>query len=39
MGSVAQKVMVTTKRPVMLVKPERTHATRVDEVDMFLGAH
>jgi len=39
MGSVAQKVMVTTKRPVMLVKPERLHASRVDEVDMFLGAH
>ncbi len=39
MGSVAQKVMLTTKRPVMLVKPERTHAARVEEVDMFLGAH
>lgn len=39
MGSVAQKVMLTTKRPVMLVKPERVHADRVEEVDMFLGAH
>jgi len=39
MGSIAQKVMLTTKRPVMLVKPERVHAVRVEEVDMFLGAH
>jgi len=39
MGSVAQKVMLTTQRPVMLVKPERVHAARVEEVDMFLGAH
>ena len=39
MGSIAQKVMVTTKRPVMLVKPERLHVERVEEVDMFLGAH
>lgn len=39
MGSIAQKVMVTTKRPVMLVKPERVHATRVEEVDAILGAH
>ncbi len=39
MGSVAQKVMLTTKRPVMLVKPERIHVERVEEVDMFLGAH
>jgi len=39
MGSVAQKVMLTTKRPVLLVKPERVHAERVEEVDMFLGAH
>ncbi|GAB4367579.1 MAG: universal stress protein [Deltaproteobacteria bacterium] len=39
MGSVAQKVMLTTKRPVLLVKPERVHAARVEEVDMFLGAH
>lgn len=38
MGSVAQKVMLTTKRPVMLIKPERTHAERVEEVDVFLSA-
>jgi nucleotide-binding universal stress UspA family protein len=37
MGSVAQKVMVTTKRPVMLVKPERVHVPRVEEVDTFMG--
>lgn len=39
MGSVAEKVMLTTKRPVMLVKPERVRATRVDEADVFLSAH
>lgn len=39
MGSVAQKVMLTTKRPVLLVKPERTHAERVEEVDVILSAH
>lgn len=39
LGSIAQKVMVTTKRPVLLVKPLRTHAERVEEVDAFLSAH
>lgn len=39
MGSVAQKVMLTTKRPVMLVKPERIHTPRVEEVDTIVGAH
>lgn len=40
MGSVAEKVMLTTKRPVMLVKPERLPLPRhVDESDVFLSAH
>ena len=39
MGSVAEKVMLTTKRPVMLVKPERSRKERVEEVDAFLSAH
>ena len=39
MGSVAEKVMLTTKRPVMLVKPERSRKERVEEVDVFLSAH
>jgi nucleotide-binding universal stress UspA family protein len=39
MGSVAEKVMLTTKRPVMLIKPERTHAERIEEVDAILSAH
>jgi len=39
MGSVAEKVMLTTKRPVMLVKPERIPvAHHVDEGDVFLSA-
>jgi len=39
MGSVAEKVMLTTKRPVMLVKPEKIHAERIEEADVFLSAH
>ncbi len=39
MGSVAEKVALTTKRPVMLVKPERVAVEHVDEVDTFLSAH
>jgi nucleotide-binding universal stress UspA family protein len=39
MGSVAEKVMLTTKRPVMLIKPERSRTERVEEVDVFLSAH
>src|SRR4030065_332869 len=39
MGSVAEKVMLTTKRPVMLVKPERSRKERIEEVDVFLSAH
>ena len=39
MGSVAEKVMLTTKRPVLLVKPERLHVSHIDEADVFLSAH
>lgn len=39
MGSVAEKVALTTRRPVMLVKPERLVLQRFDEVDTFLSAH
>ena len=39
MGSVAEKVTLTTKRPVMLVKPEKIFVQRFDEVDTFLSAH
>jgi nucleotide-binding universal stress UspA family protein len=39
MGSVAEKVMLTTKRPVMLIKPERSRAERIEEVDAILSAH
>lgn len=39
MGSVAQKVMLTTKRPVLLVKPERIRTTRMEEADAIVGAH
>ncbi len=39
MGSVAEKVMLTTKRPVLLVKPERLHVEHIDEADVFLSAH
>ncbi len=35
MGSVAEKVMLTTKRPVMLVKPEKSYVPRIDEADVF----
>lgn len=39
-GSVAEEVMHTTKRPVMLVKPERFPvAHHVDEAETFLSAH
>ncbi len=39
MGSVAEKVMLTTRRPVMLIKPERSRPERIEEVDVFLSAH
>ena len=38
MGSVAEQVMHTTKRPVMLVKPERVVTKTIEEVDVFLSA-
>ena len=39
MGSVAEKVMLTTKRPGMPVKPERSRSERIEEVNAFLSAH
>ncbi|MBI5575831.1 MAG: universal stress protein [Deltaproteobacteria bacterium] len=40
MGSVAEQVMLTTKRPVMLVKPEKFPvAHHVDEGEVFTSAH
>ena len=40
MGSVAEEVMHTTKRPVMLVKPEKFRvAHHLDEGEVFTGAH
>jgi len=40
MGSVAERVTLATKRPVMLVKPERIPlAHHIDEMDTFLSAH
>ena len=40
LGSVAEEVMLTTKRPVLLVKPERIPlAHHVDEAETFLSAH
>ena len=38
MGSVAEKVVYTTERPVMLVKPEKIHKTRTDEEKAILSA-
>ena len=37
LGSTAEKVVYTTKRPVFLVKPEKIHAARVEEGDIFAG--
>jgi nucleotide-binding universal stress UspA family protein len=37
MGSTAERVVYTTKRPVFLVKPEKIHASRVEEGDIFAG--
>lgn len=39
MGSVAEKVVYTTKRPVMLVKPEKILQARADEAEAILGMH
>ncbi len=37
LGSTAEKVVYTTKRPVMLVKPEKVIAAHLDEGDVFAG--
>ena len=37
LGSTAEKVVYTTKRPVFLVKPEKIHTVRVDEGEIFAG--
>lgn len=39
MGSVAEKVVYTTKRPVMLVKPEKILQARTDEAEAILKMH
>ncbi|MGA7104198.1 MAG: universal stress protein [Candidatus Deferrimicrobiaceae bacterium] len=39
MGSVAEKVVYTTKRPVMLVKPEKIFRARSDEAEAILSMH
>ena len=39
MGSVAEKVVYTTKRPVMLVKPEKIFMARSDEAEAILSMH
>jgi nucleotide-binding universal stress UspA family protein len=39
MGSVAEKVVYTTKRPVMLVKPEKILRARTDEAEAILSMH
>jgi len=37
MGSVAEKVVYRTERPVMLVKPEKIFKTRTDEEKAILS--
>ena len=37
LGSTAERVVYTTKRPVFLVKPEKIHAARIEEGDVFAG--
>jgi nucleotide-binding universal stress UspA family protein len=37
LGSTAERVVYTTKRPVFLVKPATIHAARVEEGDVFAG--
>jgi len=39
MGSVAEKVVYTTKRPVMLVKPEKVLKARLDEAEAIVAMH
>lgn len=38
LGSTAEKVVYTTKRPVMLIKPKEVLAAHLDEGDVFAGA-
>jgi nucleotide-binding universal stress UspA family protein len=38
MGSVAEKVVDATERPVMLVKPKKIHQARTDEEKAILNA-
>jgi nucleotide-binding universal stress UspA family protein len=39
LGSVAERIVYTTKRPVLLVKPEKIHAARhIDEGEIFARA-
>lgn len=37
LGSTAEKVVYTTKRPVMLIKPKEVLAAHLDEGDVFAG--
>lgn len=37
LGSTAEKVVYTTKRPVMLIKPKEILAARIDEGEVFAG--
>ena len=37
LGSTAEKVVYTPKRPVFLVKPEKIHPARIEEGDIFAG--
>jgi nucleotide-binding universal stress UspA family protein len=37
LGSTAERVVYTTKRPVFLIKPEKIHAARIEEGDIFAG--
>src|SRR5512140_3512253 len=37
LGSTAEKVVYTTQRPVFLVKPEKIHAARIGEGEVFAG--
>ena len=37
LGSVAEKVLYATKRPVLLVKPERIHEERMDEAAVIMS--
>jgi nucleotide-binding universal stress UspA family protein len=38
LGSTAERVVYTTSRPVFLVKPEKIHAARIEEGDIFASA-